>query len=392
MNKVPRTVWALGFVSLCMDLSSELVHGLLPVFMTAVLGASMLAVGVVEGIAEATASIVKVFSGVLSDRLGRRKPLVVFGYGLAAASKPLFALAASVPLVLVARFMDRVGKGVRGAPRDALIADVTPAEVRGAAYGLRQALDTVGAVLGPLAAIGLMILLASDMRAVLWVAVVPAILSVVVLVLFVREPRATPTGHAHPLSRAALGELTLGYWFVVALGAVFTLARFSEAFLVLRARDLGMALAMVPVVLVVMNLAYTAIAYPAGLAVDKGYRNHLLGWGLIALIAADLVIASFASLAALFAGVLLWGAHMGLTQGLLSALVADTAPAPLRGTAFGVFHLVSGAALLAASVLAGWLWSERGAAATFYAGAAFTATALAGLVTYLHVRRTRTRP
>ena len=375
-----------------MDLSSELVHGLLPVFMTAVLGASMLAVGVVEGIAEATASIVKVFSGVLSDRLGRRKPLVVFGYGLAAASKPLFPLAGSVPLVLVARFMDRVGKGVRGAPRDALIADVTPAEVRGAAYGLRQALDTVGAVLGPLAAIGLMILLASDIRAVLWVAVVPAVVSVVVLVLFVREPPATPAGHANPLSRAALGELTLRYWFVVALGAVFTLARFSEAFLVLRARDLGMALAMVPVVLVAMNLAYTALAYPAGLAVDKGYRNHLLGWGLSALIAADLVIASFASLAALFAGVLLWGAHMGLTQGLLSALVADTAPAPLRGTAFGVFHLVSGVALLAASVLAGWLWSERGAAGTFYAGAAFTATALAGLVAYIHVSRTRTRP
>jgi len=392
MNKVPRTVWALGFVSLCMDLSSELVHGLLPVFMTAVLGASMLAVGVVEGVAEATASIVKVFSGVLSDRLRRRKPLVVFGYGLAAASKPLFPLAGSVPLVLVARFMDRVGKGVRGAPRDALIADVTPAEVRGAAYGLRQALDTVGAVLGPLAAIGLMILLASDIRAVLWVAVVPAVVSVVVLVLFVREPPATPAGHANPLSRAALGELTLRYWFVVALGAVFTLARFSEAFLVLRARDLGMALAMVPVVLVAMNLAYTALAYPAGLAVDKGYRNHLLGWGLSALIAADLVIASFASLAALFAGVLLWGAHMGLTQGLLSALVADTAPAPLRGTAFGVFHLVSGVALLAASVLAGWLWSERGAAGTFYAGAAFTATALAGLVAYIHVNRTRTRP
>ena len=389
MNKVPRTVWVLGFVSLCMDLSSELVHGLLPVFMTAVLGASMLAVGVVEGIAEATASIVKLFSGVLSDRLGRRKPLMVLGYALAAASKPLFPLAGSVPLVLVARFMDRVGKGIRGAPRDALIADVTPAEVRGAAYGLRQALDTVGAVLGPLAAIGLMLLLASDIRAVLWVAVVPAILSVVVLVLFVREPPATSTAHANPLSRTALGELTLRYWFVVALGAVFTLARFSEAFLVLRAQDLGMALAMVPIVLVVMNLAYTAIAYQAGLAADKGHRNHLLLWGLIALIAADLVIASFASLAALFAGVVLWGAHMGLTQGLLSALVADTAPAPLRGTAFGVFHLVSGVALLAASVLAGWLWSEHGAAATFYAGAAFTATALAGLVTYMHVSRTR---
>src|SRR2546422_4393565 len=358
--KVPRTVWVLGFVSLCMDLSSELVHGLLPVFMTAVLGASTLAVGVVEGIAEATASIVKVFSGVLSDRLGRRKPLVVFGYALAAASKPLFPLAGSVPLVLVARFMDRVGKGIRGAPRDALIADVTPAQVRGAAYGLRQALDTLGAVLGPLAAIGLMILLASDIRAVLWVAVVPAILSVVVLVLFVREPPATLTAHANPLSRAALGELTLRYWFVVALGAVFTLARFSEAFLVLRAQDLGMALALVPIVLVVMNLAYTAIAYQAGLAADKGYRNHLLLWGLVALIAADLVIAAFASLAALFSGVVLWGAHMGLTQGLLSALVADTAPAPLRGTAVGGFHLVSGGAPLGASVLAGWLWSEYG--------------------------------
>ena len=387
--RVPRTVWTLGFVSLCMDLSSELVHGLLPVFMTVVLGAGMVAVGVVEGIAEATASIVKLFSGALSDRLGRRKPLVVLGYALAAASKPLFPLAGSVPLVLVARFMDRVGKGIRGAPRDALIADVTPAEVRGGAYGLRQALDTVGAVLGPLAAIGLMILLASDIRAVLWVAVVPAILSVVVLVLFVREPPATLTAHANPLSRAALGELTLRYWFVVALGAVFTLARFSEAFLVLRAQDLGMALALVPIVLVVMNLAYTAIAYQAGLAADKGYRNHLLLWGLVALIAADLVIAAFASLAALFAGVVLWGAHMGLTQGLLSALVADTAPAPLRGTAFGVFHLVSGVALLGASVLAGWLWSEYGAAATFDAGAAFAAAALAGLVTYIYVSRTR---
>jgi MFS family permease len=385
--RVPRTVWALGFVSLCMDLSSELVHGLLPVFMTAVLGASMLAVGVVEGIAEATASIVKVFSGVLSDRLGRRKPLVVLGYALAAASKPLFPLAGSVPLVLVARFMDRVGKGIRGAPRDALIADVTPAEVRGAAYGLRQALDTVGAVLGPLAAIGLMILLASDIRAVLWVAVVPAIIAVVVLVLFVREPPSAAVTASNPLS--GIGELNTRYWIVVVIGAVFTLARFSEAFLVLRAQDLGMALAMVPIVLVVMNLAYTAIAYQAGLAADKGYRNQLLVWGLIALIAADLVIASFASLAALFAGVVLWGAHMGLTQGLLLALVADTAPAPLRGTAFGMFHVVSGVALLAASVLAGWLWSEYGAVATFYAGAAFTATALAGLVTYIYVSRTR---
>ncbi|MGH8732933.1 MAG: MFS transporter, partial [Burkholderiales bacterium] len=238
MKSVPKTVWALGFVSLCMDLSSELVHALLPVYMTVVLGASMVAVGVVEGIAEATASIVKVFSGALSDRMRRRKPLVVLGYGLAALSKPLFPLASSVPLVLAARFMDRVGKGIRGSPRDALIADVTPEGMRGAAYGLRQALDTVGAFLGPLAAIGLMILFASDVRTVLWFAVVPAVLALAVLVFAVHEPQAHPT-ERRPLSRAALRQFRAHFWLVVAIGAVMTLARFSEAFLVIRAQDLG---------------------------------------------------------------------------------------------------------------------------------------------------------
>ena len=381
MKSVPRTVWALGIVSLCMDLSSELVHGLLPLFLTGVLGASMLAVGLVEGIAEATASIVKAFSGALSDRIGRRKPLVVFGYALAALSKPLFPLAASVPLVLGARFMDRIGKGIRGAPRDALIADVTPPELRGAAYGLRQALDTAGAVLGPLAAVGLMLLLAGDIRTVLWVAVVPALISVAVLVIFVREPDASrPRSGGNPVSFRNLGSLGAAYWAIVALGAVLTLARFSEAFLVLRAQDLGIALALVPLVLVVMNVVYTAVAYPAGVAADKGHRRALLAWGLAALIAADLVIGASSSVAALFAGIVLWGAHMGLTQGLLSTLVAQAAPAALRGTAFGVFHLVSGIALLAASVLAGWLWASFGPAATFFAGAAFCAVALAGLM------------
>jgi len=378
-TRIPSTVWALGVVSLLMDLSSELVHSLLPLFMVTVLGASMLAVGVVEGIAEATASIVKLFSGALSDRLGRRKPIVVLGYGLAAISKPLFPLAASVPLVLAARFMDRIGKGIRGAPRDALIADVTPEGVRGAAYGLRQALDTVGAVLGPLAAIGLMVLLASDVRSVLWWAIVPAVLSVVVLVVFVKEPE----GAARPLGRLSLHSFTgLGKpcWTVIALGAVLTLARFSEAFLVLRAQDLGLALAIVPIVLVVMNVAYTAIAYPAGLAADRGHRKALLFWGLLALVAADLVIAATASVSFLFLGILLWGVHMGLTQGLLSTLVADAAPENLRGTAFGVFHLVSGVAMLPASVIAGALWDGYGAAWTFYAGAAFTTLALVGLL------------
>jgi len=386
MKPLPRTVWALGATSLFMDLSSELVHSLLPVFMTAVLGASMLAVGIVEGIAEATASIMKLFSGALSDRLGRRKPLVVLGYGLSALSKPLFPLAGTVALVLGARFIDRVGKGIRGAPRDALIADVTPAGQRGAAYGLRQALDTVGAVLGPLAAIGLMLLLASDVRAVLWLAVIPAVLSVVVLIVFVREPDGK-TPASSPVSFQSISSLGARYWAIVALGAVLTLARFSEAFLILRAQDLGMALALVPVTLVVMNIAYTAIAYPAGVLADRGHRQALLLWGLLALIASDLVIAASGRFAGLFLGIVLWGAHMGLTQGLLSALVADAAPSQLRGTAFGVFHLVSGIALLAASILAGWLWSAFGAAATFYAGAAFTAVALAGLITVMNRRR-----
>lgn len=381
--KIPRTVWALGAVSLLMDLSSELVHSLLPVLMVTVLGASMLAVGVVEGIAEATASIVKLFSGAISDRLRRRKPIVVLGYGLAALSKPLFPLAASVPLVLGARFMDRVGKGIRGAPRDALIADVTPEGARGAAYGLRQALDTVGAMLGPLAAIALMLALANDVRSVLWWAVVPATLAVVVLVAFVREP----AGAVAPLQRPvfkSFHRIGMRTWLVVAVGAVLTLARFSEAFLVLRALGLGFALAMVPIVLVVMNVAYTATAYPAGVAADRGHRKALLVWGLVALIASDLVIASSASWALFFAGVVLWGLHMGLTQGLLSTLVADAAPADLRGTAFGVFHLVSGVAMLLASVIAGVLWDAYGPAWTFYAGAAFTALALLGL---LAVRR-----
>jgi MFS family permease len=377
--RVPATVWALGAVSLLMDLSSELVHSLLPIFMVTVLGASMAAVGVVEGIAEATASIVKLFSGAISDRLGRRKPIVVIGYALAALSKPLFPLASSVPLVLAARFMDRLGKGIRGAPRDALIADVTPEDARGAAYGLRQALDTVGAVLGPLAAIGLMLLLASDVRSVLWWAIVPAVLSVLVLVVLVKEPQ----GKTAPLDRFSLGSFTkLGKacWIVVALGAVLTLARFSEAFLVLRAQELGLALAVVPIVLVVMNVAYTAIAYPAGLAADRGHRKALLVWGLLSLVAADVVIAGAASIAVLFIGIALWGVHMGLTQGLLATLVADAAPQALRGAAFGVFHLVSGIAMLAASVIAGALWDAYGSAWTFYAGAAFTGLALLGLL------------
>ena len=380
-RSLPRTVWALGLVSLLMDSSSELVHALLPLYMTTVLGASMLEVGLIEGIAEGIAAITKVFSGTLSDWLGRRKLLVVLGYGLAALSKPLFPLANGIALVAGARFMDRVGKGIRGAPRDALIADVVAPELRGAAYGLRQALDSVGAVLGPLAAVALMALAAESLRAVLWFAALPALGAVLVLALGVREPDGMRAVKAKgPLSKAMLGLLGARYWLVVGLGAVLTLARFSEAFLVLRAADVGLAQTWVPLVIAAMSAVYALAAYPAGLAADRGWRRALIGWGLAALIAADLALGSASSVGAVFAGVALWGVHMGLTQGLLSALVADAAPVEARGTAFGVFNLVSGVVLIGASLLAGWLWQDYGPAATFYAGAAFTAVALAGLL------------
>jgi MFS family permease len=380
-RSLPRTVWALGLVSLLMDSSSELVHALLPLYMTSVLGASMLEVGLIEGVAEGIAAITKVFSGTLSDWLGRRKPLAVLGYGLAALSKPLFPLASSLALVASARFMDRVGKGIRGAPRDALIADVVAPELRGAAYGLRQALDSVGAVLGPLAAVALMSLYAESLRAVLWAAAAPAFAAVLVLALAVREPDGVRAAKAKsPLSKAMLGLLGARYWLVVGLGAVLTLARFSEAFLVLRAADVGLAQTWIPLVMAAMAAVYALASYPAGLAADRGWKRALIGAGLAALIAADLALASASSVGAVFAGVALWGVHMGLTQGLLSALVAAAAPAEARGTAFGVFNLVTGVVLIGASLLAGWLWQDYGPAATFYAGAAFTAIALAGLL------------
>ena len=381
--RIPRGVWVLGFVSLFMDVSSELIHSLLPVFMVSSLGATALMVGVVEGIAESTALIVKVFSGTLSDYLGRRKGLTVLGYGLGALSKPVFALAFSVSWVLAARFMDRIGKGLRGAPRDALIADLTPPEIRGAAYGLRQSLDTVGAFLGPLLAIGLMIVWAGDFRAVFWFAVIPGVLSVALLVAGVREPEAPagPRRPGSPVQWRMLGELGGAYWWVVVAGGVFTLARFSEACLILRAQQLGLADSYAPLVLVAMNVVYALSAYPLGRLADRMNHKVLLGAGLVVLVLSDLVLAQAQGLTAVAAGVALWGLHMGMTQGLLAAMVAGTAPAHLRGSAFGFFNLASGVAMLIASVLAGLLWDQLGAATTFYAGAVFSALALLLLAT-----------
>lgn len=382
MRKLPAGIWALGFVSLLMDTSSELVHSLLPVFMVTVLGASMTTIGFIEGVAEATAAVTKVFSGVLSDYLGRRKLLAVFGYGLAALTKPVFPLATTIGWVFAARFVDRIGKGIRGAPRDALVADIAPAGVRGAAYGLRQSLDSVGAFIGPLLALGLMAWFANDIHAVLWVAVIPAFLAVALLVFGVSEPGHAEghTGMRMPVTLSEIKKLSLRFWLVVLLGAVFTLARFSEAFLILRAQDVGLALGYVPMVLIVMNIVYAATAYPAGAASDRFSPRTTLVWGLGILVVADIILAMATSPLTALAGAALWGLHMGFTQGLLAKLVADNVPAALRGTAFGIFNLVSGVALLLASVIAGALWSTFGAPATFLAGAVFAALPMFSLL------------
>jgi MFS family permease len=381
LRQIPAGIWALGFVSLLMDVSSEMIHALLPVYLVTVLGASMTSVGAIEGIAESTASIVKIFSGALSDWLGRRKLLAALGYGLAALTKPAFPLAQGIDLLIAARFVDRIGKGIRGAPRDALVADIAPPALRGAAFGLRQSLDTVGAFLGPALAIGLMWAFADNFKLVFWVAVVPAFLAVALLLVAVKESErpAGPRQLRFPLHFAELARLGGAFWLVALVAAAFALARFSEAFLILRARDAGLPLALSPLVLVAMNVVYALSAYPAGALSDACNRLVILAFGLVLLIAADLVLAEAGGLTGAAIGVALWGLHMGLTQGLLATLVADVAAPDLRGTAFGMFNLLSGLAALAASLVAGALWDRYGAPATFLAGAGFAAAALGGL-------------
>ena len=382
LRDIPTGIWALGFVSMLMDVSSEMIHALLPVYLVTVLGTSMVTVGVIEGIAEATASITKIFSGALSDWLGKRKWLAAFGYGLAAFTKPVFPLAPTVGWLVAARFIDRIGKGIRGAPRDALVADIAPPHLRGASFGLRQSLDTVGAFVGPLLAIGLMWLTSDSFKAVFWFAVIPGFLSLALIMFAVREP-ARPEGLRevrNPISLAEIRNLGAAYWWVVAIATAFTLARFSEAFLILRAQHVGLPITLLPAVLVLMNVVYAAAAYPAGVMSDRMNRTAVLATGIALLIAADLALALLPSIGGVALGVVLWGLHMGLTQGLLAALVADTSPAELRGTAYGFFNLLGGLAMLAASVIAGALWDSAGPQGTFFAGAGFALVALAGLL------------
>ncbi|HMN38391.1 MAG TPA: MFS transporter [Hyphomicrobium sp.] len=382
LKDIPAGVWTLGFVSMLMDVSSEMIHALLPVYLVTALGTSTLTVGIIEGVAEATAAITKIFSGALSDRLGRRKGLAALGYGLAAFTKPVFPLAPSVSWLIAARFIDRIGKGIRGAPRDALIADLSPPEIRGASFGLRQSLDTVGAFIGPSLAILLMVATANSFTTVFWIAVFPAFLALGLIIFGVEEPERPPGQRQikAPLSRTEMARLGGRYWWVVAVAAVFTLARFSEAFLVLRAQSVGLSIAVVPAVMVLMNVVYAAAAYPAGFLSDRMSRRTLLIAGLGVLVAADIALAEATGVALVAAGVILWGLHMGLTQGLLATLVADTAPAELRGTAYGMFNLITGVTLLAASLMAGGLWDALGPEGTFFAGALLVAVAILGLI------------
>jgi len=380
---VPGSVWALGFVSMFMDISSEMIHSLLPVFVISVLGANTTALGLLEGISEGAVNITKIFSGVLSDWLRRRKALALTGYGIAALTKPLFPLAGSFSVVFAARLMDRIGKGIRGAPRDALVADLAPARVRGASYGLRQSLDTIGAFSGPLGAICLMLMFKGNFRRVFWIAIVPAFISVVLLAIFVHEPPASSKQQGVRTTVTPLAGTTLfspAFWFVVAVGAVFTLARFSEAFLILRAKSVGVGNDYVPLVLVVMNAFYAASSYPAGRLSDRTDRRLVLAVGGIALITADVVLARAKGFLGLATGISFWGLHMGFSQGLLATLVADAAPREMRGSAFGLFNLVSGVLLMVGSILAGTLWDRIGPPATFYAGAGFAVLGVAGLL------------
>lgn len=382
LAQIPKGIWALGIVSMLMDISSEMIHALLPVYMVTVLGTSMATIGFIEGLAEATASITKIFSGALSDWLGKRKLLAVLGYGLAACTKPVFPLAQTVDWLTAARFVDRIGKGIRGAPRDALIAEIAPVHLRGASFGLRQSLDTVGAFIGPLLGVALMWWTANDFQSVFWIAVVPAFMALGLIIFAVREPRR-PYGSLDvksPLSVAAMKRLGSAYWRVVLVAMAFNLARFSEAFLILRAHDVGVPTMWVPTVLVAMNIVYALAAYPAGVLSDRFDRKKMLAIGLIVLGCADLALALMPNIAGIAVGLVLWGLHMGLTQGLFATLVADASPPELRGTAFGCFNLSTGLSMLVASLIAGWLWDIYGPGATFGAGGIFALLALGGLL------------
>jgi len=369
--RIPRTVWVLGFVSLLMDISSEMIHALLPLFMAGTLGASAIWIGLVEGIGEGTALIAKVFSGVVADRFGHKKRLVFAGYFLGVISKPVFALAGSMPVVLAARFFDRIGKGLRGAPRDAIVADVTDESIRGAAYGLRQSLDAAGAFVGPLLAALLLLLWTEELRSIFWIALIPGA-ACLALILFGVEDNVTPTVNTKHIAWKDLKiVITPAFVQLVILGTLFSLARFSNAFIVLRAADIGIEHAWIPMTVVLMNIAFSLSSYPFGKLADKLNPMKLLALGMVLLALANLLFAYAANYRILAAGIVLFGMHLGATQGIFSTIISEIAPSEVRATAFGIFNFFSGLALLASGLVAGSLWEYMGAQYCFGGGVVF---------------------
>jgi len=367
-HKIPKSIWALGFVSMFMDVSTEMIHSLLPIYLVSILGVSAIAVGMIEGIAESTSLLIRIFSGTLSDYLGKRKLIATIGYGIAAATKPLFAIATSLNVIMAARFVDRLGKGIRGAPRDALIGDLSPLSIRGACFGLRQSLDNVGAIAGPLIAILLMWLFANNIKAVFWAATIPAFVSFFIILVVVKEPKKEHHYNQEeqkPFNIKDVAKLHSSFWWVIVIAVVISFARMSEAFLVLKAQDAGFELMYIPLVLVIMNLIYASTSYPAGKLSDKIDRMHLLSLGTLILLISDLLLAYATTHIHTMLGVALWGLHMGVTQGIFAALIVDKTPAHLYGTAFGIFNFLCGLAILFGNIIAGWIWSVHGAQLTF---------------------------
>jgi MFS family permease len=366
-KRLSPNVAALGFVSLLTAISSAMIYGLLPVFLVKVLGVNVASVGLIEGMAESANSLIKIVSGTASDRIGRRMPLVIFGYTLSAVVKTLFPLAGAASTVLAARVLDRLGKGIRDAPRDAFLTDMTAPGLRGTSFGLRLALAIAGFVFGPFFAVGLMRLSGDDFRLVFWIALIPAFLSIIVLILAVKEMpfNHQPGGRGLRFQRGDLNALPVAFWWAIVIASLLSLARFSPAFLVLKAHATGVDAAYVPMILGLMYFVYSVTAYPFGVLADRFDRRLQLGIGTLILVGADAVLAHAQTIWGAAFGAALWGLQMGVTQPVIGAIVADAAPERLRGAAFGIYDLTIGLAAFAASSGAGILWSISGPGTAF---------------------------
>nr|WP_200892490.1 MFS transporter [Aliterella atlantica] len=385
---LPRQVWVLGWVSLLMDIGSKMIQSVLPLFLVSMLGASLVTVGAIEGIAEVTAAGLKVGSGLISDRGGQhRKWSAVLGYGFSALMIPLYPIATSPGWILAARMGDRMGKGIRVAPRNALVADATPEHQRGAAYGLRYTLDTIGALLGPIVATILLAVSRQNTRLVFWAAMIPAFLAVGLLIWGIQAPpfaQPSSKSKASGLRWQSLQQLGVNYWHLVVVVCLFNLGNSSDAFLLLKAKDVGISFTAVPLVLTAIHAGSAVSAYPAGWLSDRLSRRNvfLVGLGLFALTYGGLAIARQPWQVWLLLG--LYGLYQGITQGVLLAMVAATITPMSRGTAFSFLSLVAGFSLLLASLLAGWLWQQIGSWAAFGLGSASAIAAILYFIVFLH--------